>query len=516
MGGQLVYTLISEMQERAINPWLDIRLRPGNDMIVAVPSGRFAPSESRQWLTEWVKDQHGTVSSSHVQTRSRILLHTKLARYHDDEVILDLDLTELSVYDPSLQGIRLTVPRFAQVLELETTRTAIQREETLLGSILTITPLTGEGRLRAQVDLLVSWQPALLLALISVLAGIAAFLTSSVIRLRCSDQSESIVYFGQAIPTVFVAAMFLSGSVPYLVYKMGLVPGFIIPVLVSGMVIAAGAVPLMKGQYGRVRFQLGSLLALQILPMILFLFLRLSLEVGAAMPWGEVLRQPIVDWLLDPLLLFGLVTICGEISPYLMGARRLQVNELPFSLPRFIRPERLWLIPVGAEGVANAVTVGLLPRLAHVIVTDRLLTALAPVEVRAVMAHEAAHVKQQHLSKLAVWFLLLYSGLRLSTAHLEVAVPGIQRETIVILGSVCAGLLFLVTSRWIARRFEFEADRVAAQMLGTEGPTALASALVRLETVNGPKRTFELFGTHPAVEARKLALRGLVTKSSSS
>lgn len=62
---------------------------------------------------------------------------------------------------------------------------------------------------------------------------------------------------------------------------MGTVLTFVIIVLVSGILVAAGSIPLIKGQQrAYVRAQVGLFLALQTLPMVLFLFLRISLGSG--------------------------------------------------------------------------------------------------------------------------------------------------------------------------------------------------------------------------------------------
>lgn len=234
--------------------------------------------------------------------------------------------------------------------------------------------------------------------------------------------------------------------------------------------------------------------------------------MAAAMSWGEVLRHPIASWLLDPMLLLAVTILCAEISPYLMGARRLPTGDLPGARPESIRPERLWVVAVGPEGVANAATAGLFPHRSHVIVTDRLLTALAPYEVRAVLAHEAAHIQRRHLPKMMAWFFLLYLAFRFATEQLQTVVPAIEWGRTSLPASICSFLLFLASSRWIARRFELDADRVGAEMLGPEGPAAPSSALDRIEAVNGPKRVIQLFGTHPSVAARRLALENLEVK----
>jgi Zn-dependent protease with chaperone function len=56
-------------------------------------------------------------------------------------------------------------------------------------------------------------------------------------------------------------------------------------------------------------------------------------------------------------------------------------------------------------GVANALMVGVLPRLRYVVLTDRLITDLTPEEVEAVFGHEVGHVKHHHILYYLGFFL---------------------------------------------------------------------------------------------------------------
>src|SRR5262249_61806985 len=55
---------------------------------------------------------------------------------------------------------------------------------------------------------------------------------------------------------------------------------------------------------------------------------------------------------------------------------------------------------------ANAMIVGLLPRVRYVIFTDRILEELPPEELDAVFGHEVGHAKHGHIWLYAVFLVL--------------------------------------------------------------------------------------------------------------
>ena len=145
------------------------------------------------------------------------------------------------------------------------------------------------------------------------------------------------------------------------------------------------------------------------------------------------------------------------------------------------------------NAVANALAVGVLPRLRYVLLSDLLLRALPPWQLEAVLAHELGHLRHRHV----VWFVLFFAacglGLigpidRLYGAVVPTDLPAWVDDatSLGLLGVVLAGFLLL------SRLFERQADVFAAKLIEPEqggvGPTgawAFGQALHSAVGLNG-------------------------------
>lgn len=159
---------------------------------------------------------------------------------------------------------------------------------------------------------------------------------------------------------------------------------------------------------------------------------------------------------------------------------------------------------------ANASVQGI-GRLRHILLHDTLFERLDHGAILAVIAHEAGHVRMQHLLR----YLAALAGLGLAAAagfavlrtHLGTSTAQ-QLAMIVLLAK--SGAIFLrplVTG--LARRFEYEADAFAAAQVGAP---ALIRALERLYAVNanvaaGDRLHALFYATHPAPRERLARLR---------
>jgi heat shock protein HtpX len=145
------------------------------------------------------------------------------------------------------------------------------------------------------------------------------------------------------------------------------------------------------------------------------------------------------------------------------------------------RPPRLYVSP---SPQPNAFATGRSPRHAAVVVTEGLLALLEPTEVRAVLAHELAHVRHRDtlLTSVAGAVATAISAFA-NLALLSKLIGGRNHEDgpgplgavlVALVAPVAAGLLQLALSR----SREYQADRAGADL--TNDPEALARALERI------------------------------------
>lgn len=185
----------------------------------------------------------------------------------------------------------------------------------------------------------------------------------------------------------------------------------------------------------------------------------------------------------------------------------------------------------------NAFATGRNPENAAVCATTGLLDMLTREEIRGVMAHELAHVKNRDTLTMTVTATIAGAIAALANFALFFG-GGDDRErpggiigtlALMILAPMAAGLVQMA----ISRSREYEADRVGAEIAGD--PNALASALQKIEAyahrIHNPtaernpasgqlfiinplagKGADNLFSTHPATGNRVRALMELAVK----
>jgi len=183
----------------------------------------------------------------------------------------------------------------------------------------------------------------------------------------------------------------------------------------------------------------------------------------------------------------------------------------------------------------NAFATGRNPENAAVCATTGLLDMLTRDEIRGVMAHELAHVKNRDTLTMTVTATV--AGAISALANFAMFFGGGDRErpggivgtlALMILAPMAAGLVQMA----ISRSREYEADRVGAEIAGD--PNALASALEKIDAyarrIHNPtaernpasgqlfiinplagRGADSLFSTHPATQNRVRALLELGT-----
>jgi heat shock protein HtpX len=226
------------------------------------------------------------------------------------------------------------------------------------------------------------------------------------------------------------------------------------------------------------------------------------------------------------------------------GAREISSAEAPeihqmlseLSTRAEIPKPRLYLI---SDRQPNAFATGRNPQHGVVALTEGIVELLSPRELRGVIAHELAHIKNRDilLSSIAAVLVSIVTGIAnaLSLSSLLGSGNGDSEEEG---NSVFGGLLLALVAPFaatlvqlgISRSREYLADEVGASISGD--PAALASALRKLENgsqviptdqphpatsslfivnpLTGAGAVLKLFSTHPSTEERVTRLLAMV------
>jgi heat shock protein HtpX len=267
---------------------------------------------------------------------------------------------------------------------------------------------------------------------------------------------------------------------------------------------------------------------------------RLAAAGNVAKAWALVLGLATLlgafGWLVAGLRgasLFAFCSLLGASAVYGAGDRALlgMLGARPFALAEDpllrsttdriaaalgVRSPKLHLID---DGFPRAFAVGRGPRSSSLALSTALVTALTPVELETVIAHELAHVRRRDV-------LTHTSTVLFAVTLLEVTRLGgwLSRALLFVLGPVAAAIVHVILSP----RRELRADELAVAITGR--PDDLADALMRLDTaadlvsfVASPAteplytvnpfdredRLARMFDTHPPLAARVARLRGL-------
>lgn len=192
---------------------------------------------------------------------------------------------------------------------------------------------------------------------------------------------------------------------------------------------------------------------------------------------------------------------------------------------------RLYLVP---DPSPNAFATGRNPEHGVVAVNQGLLDILSPREVEGVVAHEIGHIK--HRDSLTMAIVATIAGAIMTVAQFfrfAALFGGTDEEggnpLVLLLISIVAPLAAVMVQMGISRAREFEADRAAAEFVGS--PVGLENALIKLhrgvQAIPGHinpgaahlciVNPFSgmggmiagLFSTHPPIEQRLAKLREL-------
>ena len=146
-----------------------------------------------------------------------------------------------------------------------------------------------------------------------------------------------------------------------------------------------------------------------------------------------------------------------------------------------------------------------------VVIGGGLLDRMSHVQLRAVLAHEVAHVEKGHVPRRVLPLMIVGTWLHVLCV-LTFATPLFDTDEFVYvlagsgLAGAFAGLFLAVLPGFFMRKMEFQADRLAVEMLG-DGEQ-LVDALTKLAELNKLPLDTKSW-SHPSMQARIDAIRGL-------
>lgn len=244
---------------------------------------------------------------------------------------------------------------------------------------------------------------------------------------------------------------------------------------------------------GGLRFAFRGFVGMSLLPLLLLL------SIAELFERVEVLRRfQSVYPAAGMLAALGAVGILLVYFPPLLGrilgARPMPPGDLRGRLEQRcadvgFRAAELLVVPTGASRVANAFVVGFSARRRYVFFTEAILDGMSPRHLECVLLHEVTHAQKRHIltfiglmSSLSVFTLLAQDAIEKSGISPPALAPGM----------VAWSMLWLLAFGFVSRRFEMEADLVAARvappsengLVPYAAARGMASALQRVADLN--------------------------------
>ena len=245
---------------------------------------------------------------------------------------------------------------------------------------------------------------------------------------------------------------------------------------------------------GGLRFAFRGFVGLSLLPILLMLGLDEAFERVDALR-RTAFVYPAAGWLLALGSLSLLMVFLPVLLRVILGAQSLEQGPLRARLERQceavgFRAAELWVVPTGTSRMANAFVVGLSARWRYVFFTEAILEGMSPDELECVLLHEITHSQKRHIPFYLVGSLTF--ALVMGLGQEALAVAQVPEPAVIAAGLAWMLLFWGVAFGFVSRRFETEADLVAARRATpAEGGVApygaarrMAAALERVAILN--------------------------------
>ena len=242
--------------------------------------------------------------------------------------------------------------------------------------------------------------------------------------------------------------------------------------------------------------------------------------------WGTMMGIQLLVMVLAPLLILPLF---NKLSPLPEGSLKDRLEALSIRA-RFVAQSIQVMDGSRRSSHSNAFFTGI-GRFRKIVLYDTLITQMEETEMEAVLAHEIGHYRRKHLPKMilgsafgglaGLWTIAWLAmqpafveafGFSSPTAAADFTGPGMA-PVLLVFALLSGTLTFWLDPliHWMSRRFEYQADAFASEVLGAPDP--MIEALRRLNEKNlnnlTPHRLYSGFHySHPTLLEREAALRG--------
>jgi STE24 endopeptidase len=241
--------------------------------------------------------------------------------------------------------------------------------------------------------------------------------------------------------------------------------------------------------------------------------------------WGTIMGIELLVMVLAPLLILPLF---NTLSPLPEGSLQERLTAMARKT-RFLVQSIQVMDGSKRSSHSNAFFTGI-GRFRKIVLFDTLITQMDETEIEAVLAHEIGHYKRKHLPKMLVgsavggmaglWMISWLAtqpafvgafGFSAPAGTADFTGPGVA-PVLLVFAILSGTLTFWLDPliHWMSRRFEYQADAFASEVMGDPGPMINALREVNEQNLDNltPHPLYSGFHySHPTLLEREAALR---------
>ena len=241
--------------------------------------------------------------------------------------------------------------------------------------------------------------------------------------------------------------------------------------------------------------------------------------------WGTMMGIQLLVMVLAPLLILPLF---NKLSPLPEGSLKERLTAMA-KKTSFVAQSIQVMDGSRRSGHSNAFFTGI-GRFRKIVLFDTLITQVDETEMEAVLAHEIGHFRLKHLPKMILGSavgglagLWMIARLAMQPAFVEAfgfSTPAVTNDftgtgvtpVLLVFALLSGTLTFWLDPiiHWMSRRFEYQADAFASEVMGAPGPMIEALRKLNEKNLNNltPHRLYSGFHySHPTLLEREAALR---------